>query len=44
MSMNKGGTKIPFFALNYGSIDVLTWISVWNMWFQNEIFSYEKMK
>jgi hypothetical protein len=44
VSTNEGGTKIPLFALNCGSIHVLIWIFVQNMWFQKEIFSYEKMK
>jgi hypothetical protein len=44
MSTNKGRTKIPLFVLNCGSIDMLTWIFVQSMWFQKEIFSYEKMK
>jgi hypothetical protein len=44
VSTNEGGTKIPLFALNFGSIHVLTWIFVQNMWSQKEIFSYEKIK
>jgi len=41
---NERGPKIPLFALNYGSIRVLTLIFVQNMWSQKEIFSYEKEK
>jgi hypothetical protein len=43
-STNERGPKITLFALNCGSINMLTWIFVHSMWSQKEIFSYEKMK
>jgi hypothetical protein len=30
--------------INCGSIDILTWIFVHNMWFQKDIFSYGNIK
>jgi hypothetical protein len=41
VSTNEKGTKIPLFALNCGSINVLTWIFLQSMWFHNEILDYE---
>jgi hypothetical protein len=41
---NEGGSKSPLFALNYDSIHVITWIFIQNIWFQKEIFSFEKTK
>jgi hypothetical protein len=42
VSRNEGGTKTPLFALNCGSIYMLTWIFVQSMWLQKEIFNCEK--
>jgi hypothetical protein len=41
---NERGPKITLFALNCGSIDVLTWIFVHSMWSQKEIFDYGKKR
>jgi hypothetical protein len=42
VSRNKGGSKTPLFALNYGSIHVITWIFIQSMWFEKGIFNFEK--
>ncbi len=44
MLTNEGGPKITLFVLNCGSIDMLTWIFVHNMWYQKDISNYEKNK
>jgi hypothetical protein len=41
MSKNKGGFKTPLFALNYGSIHMITSILIQNVWSKKEIFSFE---
>jgi hypothetical protein len=33
MLRNEGGTKTPLFALNCGSIHMITWIFIQSMWF-----------
>ncbi len=42
VSKNEGGSKTPLFALNCGSIHVITWIFIQSMWSQKEIFNFEK--